>query len=265
MKRGERALRKKSVIFYARDYRHFSGKVHEIVLFLLLCVLPVTLFFTLLYAPITRAICLWAGNIVAAITNQPVEILSSSFLPGLGGVHFLSLPSRNPSFTHALVMGVAALVAIIVFSQVNRNSRPLMIYICMGLYVQLASCLFFLFWPEAFPYTLGDYSELYMIQTASLWILLPTLFGIALSLLRTGIVARVVAILAQVGIMMLYDIVRYVVYLSALFFCTNLYMATLYFTFGVLFDFIQMVTVYAFYAKKVSESYCSLTFLAKNA
>ncbi|MDO5112129.1 MAG: hypothetical protein Q4E65_07475 [Clostridia bacterium] len=248
---------KKDMIFYARDYRHFTATVGNTSVFALLCVLPVVLVFVLFYSPITRALCVWAGNIVASVTGESVSMLSTPFLPHLGGVFYLALPGSLPSYTHALIAGLLTVVAIPIVSQARRNSRPLMIYCCMGLYVLLISCLFFLFFPEHFPYTLSTYSQLYMVQAAALWIILPALFGVALALMRANIVARLVAILVQVAVMMLYNAVRYVVYLCFLYFCSSLYMATLFFTFGVLFDFIHMVTLYAFFAKKVSEQYNS--------
>lgn len=248
----------KDVIFYARDYRHFAANTKNTVLFLVFCVLPVTLAFIFFYSPLTRAVSLWTGKVIMQVTGDAVEILSSPFLPGLGSVYYVSLIGTIPSYTHALIACILTIIAIPIASQAKTNARSFMIYVCMGLYVQLISCLFFLFWPELFPYTLSEYSELYMLQAASLWIIIPTLLGLALALMRASILHRVLAILIQVGTMLIFSTVRYVVYLCFLNFCSSLYMATLFFSFGVLFDFIQMVMIYSFLAKRISEQYDSL-------
>lgn len=251
------AAPKKDIIFYARDYRHFRATAGNTSLFLLLCVLPILLLFVLFYSPITQALCMWAGNIVAQITGETVSVASTSFLPHCGGVFYLSLPGTLPSYTHTLIAGIITVFLIPIVSQAKRDARPLMIYLCMGLYVLFFSCLFFLFWPNRFPYSLSVYSQLYMVQAAALWIILPTLFGVALALMRASFISRLIALLVQVTMMQLYNAVRYVVYLCFLYFCTSLYMATLFFTFGVLFDFIHMVMIYGMFAKKVSEQYNS--------
>lgn len=245
------------MIFYTRDYRYFSAKPGNTALFALLCVLPVALIFILFYSPISHAMSLWSGNIVSSVTNQTVEIMSKDFLPGLGGVHYLSMPGTVPTFTHALVSGIICLVAIMVVSQAQLNYRPFMIYLCIALYVQLFSSIFFIFWPDLFPYLLSDYSQLYMIQMAALLIILPTIFGMALALMRMSVIARVVAVLVQVSVLLIYNLFRYIVYLVFLYYCTSLYMAMLFFSLGVLFDFIQAVSIYGFAARHVSEQYGS--------
>ena len=255
---GKKQNQFKAQITYSRDYRHFSTSVGPLVLYLLLCTLPIVLVFVLLYSPLTRAMCLWSGNIVAQITGETVQISSVAFLPGLGDVHFLSLLGSLPSFSHALIAGIITLLAIPIVSQVKTNYRPLMIFLVMGLYVLLCSCVFFVFWPERFPYTLADYSQLYMLQMAALFIILPLLFGVALSLTRARFIPHMTAVVVQLALEAGYNLLRYVVYLVFLRYCSSLYMATLFFTFGVLFDFIQMVTVYSVFAKKLSEQYGSL-------
>lgn len=261
--RNKEEFTQKKRIFYAREYRHFQIATRSSVLYLLLCVLPLVLLVVLFYDPITLKICNWTGKILSGATGQEYEILEASFLPKLGNVHYVSIAGSLPSFSQALITGILTLAAIIICSQISHNVRSLMIYICMGLYVLLASCVFFVFWPDQFPYQLADYSELYMVQQVALWIIIPSLFGLAVSLVQTGAWPRILSLVCMALYSGLYGIVRYAVYLSMLIAFTSLYMATLFFTFGVLFDFIQMVAVYAIFAKNVSERYNSVRGKAK--
>ncbi|MEG1524642.1 MAG: hypothetical protein RRZ24_00990 [Clostridia bacterium] len=248
----------KNRIFYAREYRHFKLATKSSLLFLIACVIPFVTLSVLFYSPITHGVSLWSGKILAAITGQDIVLSSFSFLPNLGNVYYVAFPSQQPGFTHALICGIVMLFAIILLSQSNRNGRALMIYICMGLYVQLISCVFFIFWPEYFPYELTDYSQLYMLQQTSLWIIIPALFGIASSLVQTSFLSKFIAFFSLIVCVLLYGTLRYVVNLYLIYVLSTLYMATFFFTFGVLFDFIQMVAIYAIFIKSTSECYSTL-------
>ena len=256
-KATQTALKEKTTIFYARDYRHFSAYPSRILLFCALLVVPVVLVFLLFYSPLTHAMALWSGKVISQVTGETAELLSCPFIPGLGGVYYIGIPGHAPSFTHALLAGITSIAGLIIISQVKPDSRPLMLYISIALCVQLCSCLFFIIWPDRFPYDLRDYSQLYMIQTVALLIILPAILGLSLALLRISAVVRALSLLAQVFIQLLYGLTRYVVYMAILYYCSYLYMAALFFSLGVLFDFIQMVTIYGFVARKASEFYNS--------
>lgn len=253
----------KKQIYYTRDYRHFSVDAKETVVFLFCCVLPVTLVMLFSYPRLTKIITEWSGHILSNVLGVEITAASKPFFPHFNWVAFLELEGHAPSRTHVIFALIITVILLIIIGQVQGRSRPVLIYTCMGLYVLLFSCVFFLFWPDRFPYVITQYSEMYMLQFASLCVVLPTLFGIALSLLKSQFLLRLVALIAECAVLFLLNAVRYVVYIYFLYKCSFLYMATIYFTFGVLFDFIQMVFLFSFVTKRISESYNSADWRAK--
>jgi hypothetical protein len=222
------------------------------MLYLLLCVLPVVLIFVLFYSNITLALCNWSGHIIASVTGEPIDILRGEFLPWFGNTYYLDVEGSDPSFFHACVSAVICFAAIIILGRINNNARPFLIYLCMGFIVQLISSLFFLFVPQLFPYTLTDYSDLYMKQQVALWIMISLIAGLATGLLDPAGLSKFVAFFTTVAYLFVYGCLRYVLYLIALRYFSLMYMASLFFTLGVLFDFLQLVAIYAVFAKHVS-------------
>lgn len=242
----------KKIIAYSRDYRYLKRPKWNNLFFLMLCVVPVVLCFVLFYDPITLALANWSAKIVASITQMSVSIVSDPYFPGLGDVHYIDMAGTNPSFTYSLISVILSLLFVLIASQANRNSRPLMIYLSMGGYIHLISSLFFLLAPESFPYTLTEYSELYMKQQISIWIMIVVIAGVATFLIATAGISQYVAFLVTALYSFLYGCLRYVVFLVFLYYATSIFMATLFFTFGVLFDFLQLVAVYSIFIRHVS-------------
>lgn len=244
----------KKRIYYIREYRHFTPDGKETALFLLTCVLPIGLVMMLSFPAISRGMCAWAGSLLSQALHMEAGVQMHSFIPFLDPIASLTLDGHAPGRTQLLIVLAICLVLIIISWQVDAGLRSVFIYLCMALYVLLASCLFFLFWPERFPYNLSEFSSLYMLQQASLVIILPVLLGVALSLLPGNFCMKYIAVLVCSLLDIVFGAVRYVFYLYVLAKFSYLYMASLYFTLGVLFDFIRMVLIFGFVAKRVSET-----------
>ncbi len=142
----------KSRIFFPRDYRHLEKPKPRSLIFVGVFVLPILCLFLFFYPFITKALSSWGAAILRATTNTTVSIQSVRFIPGLGEASFISIESSTPSFTHSLINAIVSVFLILLSTQVNRNNRPLMIYLSMGLFVHLVSSLFFLVIPDLFPY-----------------------------------------------------------------------------------------------------------------
>lgn len=242
----------KSTIFYPREYRHFSKMKRSTWFYLLLCVLPVTSIFFVLYSPISKMLCTWAGNMIALVGGQTLMRSTYEFLPWFGNLYYLVLEGPMPTYTHALISTIVCVVALVVLSQVEGSARALMIYLCMGLFVHLISSVFFLFFSAYFPYTHTDYSELYMKQQVAIWIMISFVSGVATALINSSGIAKWITFLSTVAYIFIFGCIRYVVYLLIVLYCSLMYMATLFFTFGVLFDFLQLVAIYSIFVKYMS-------------
>ena len=249
----------KQRIYYSRDYRYLRANPAFSVVIFLLVIMPVIVLMAVSYSTLTNAISEWAGHIVAEVfyprQEEAISVKFVNFIPFFGQIAYLSLPTVLPSYTHALVSFLAALFLFpAVYFRLERW-KPLSVYFSMALLVQMVSCVFFLFRKFSFPYTLTDYSQMYMMQMTVLMIVIPMIFGVSLTLLIMGVAERIFLIFLQIALETVLCAVRYVVYLAFLCKFSVLYMAVMFFMFGFLADFMLMVMLYTVAAKRVGERF----------
>lgn len=240
--------RLKKSIAYSRDYRKLKTCYP---LFLIIIVVSVT-FYLFNYDKITHFVCYYALNILKAITGKNGDILSSPYIPCFGPIYYIKFTGNAPSFTMSLISLFITMLAIVFAAQVKNNNKPLMIFITIGLLVQFISSVYFIFLPNYFPYNLTDYSILYIKQQAALWIIIPVVFYIGISLSNSMVISKIISLFVLILVCFIYGVVRYIVYMAILSCFSYLFMASLFFTFGVLFDFLQMVAIYSVFQESAS-------------
>ena len=248
----------KQSIFYTRDYRHLPRPRLSMWFFVALIVLPVLASIFLFYPRLSLAISTWVSGVITGNTGVSTSVISSEFIPMIGPVYLVniagSLPTRVFSIINAVV-SLAVLLAVGIFRK--SGFRAFMIFLSMAMVIHLISSLFFTFFPEYFPYTLENYSELYMEQQIAIWLCIAGISGFAISLIYSPLLAKLTAFFATLAYSFVYGVVRYVIYLVILHFFSSLYMATLFFTLGVLFDFLQMVFIYILFVQYASREFNS--------
>lgn len=214
--------------------------------------LPVTVATITLYQPLTVLLAQWSQDVLSQVIPTPVTIVADPYLPWFGDVHSLSIASTLPSRRFALV-NVAVCVAVVALSLLASDSlKPFVFYLRMCCAVHLVSSLVFAFAPESFPYTLTEYSSLYIRQQVSIWTFISLVSGLTIGMLAAGGLARYVAYSVTMLNAVVFGCLRYVVYLFLLSAGSSIYMAVLFFGFGVLFDLMQVVAIYALFARHVS-------------
>ena len=244
--------REKRYINVTRDYRYFDKPGFLSFLYICFTALPVVVLLLMFYPELTAAISAWAGGVVSQVTGVVTGLSSSEFIPVLGDVVFVDMPGTAPTASFALVNLIVSLASMVFLSRLQCQARSFIIFVNMAMFVHGVSSAFFLLWPECFPYVLTDYSELYMEQQIGLWIMISVIAGISTGLIHAPLRAKLLAFYTTLGFSFIYGVTRYVVYMATLYWITALYMATLFFTLGVLFDFMQLVCVYSIFVKYAS-------------
>lgn len=245
-------LASKKVIFVSRDYRYLKRPTLFSVVLGLLLVAVIVFVYMFNYSDLTYALCKWAGKIVEEIAGTSTNIASTFFVPDRGEMYYLALDSTLPSYTLLIVTGIICLLLAVLAVQSAKNTLPVGIYVCMGAYLALISVMFFLFCPDAFPYTLSEYSELYMKQQLVLWIFVPIVAAFAIFMVNRKTLVTVFTLVVIAAVSFVFGCVRYPIYLIVLHTGSSLFMAPLFFTLGVLFDFLQMVAIYIVYIRYMS-------------
>lgn len=243
-------------IFFTRDYRHLPKPRISMWMFVFLFVIPTVAALVLFYPQISQAISAWTCRVITGSTGIKTSVTSSEFIPMIGPVYLVDIVGSLPTFWFAvanLIVSVAVLLLVVLLRQ--SGMRSFAIYISMAMFVHMISSLFFIFFPEYFPYSLTDYSELYMEQQIAIWICIAGISGFAIALIFSPFWSKLLTFLSTLAYTGVYGITRYVLYLILLHYFSSLYMATLFFTLGVLFDFLQMVFVYIVYVRYASGKY----------
>ncbi|MBT9136559.1 MAG: hypothetical protein DDT34_01641 [Firmicutes bacterium] len=157
------------------------------------------------------------------------------------------MPDRQPSPNLILINLAITVLLFLIAWLAKKVARPIVIYAIMGLFVHLVSVLYFLFFAPYFPYTLTDYSELYLKQQVGIWLSFIVLSTIVSGLISTAGVSKYLVVLAIMGYSFVFGILRYIAFLAILSWGSSLYMAVLLFIFGPFFDFVYFVSFYSIY------------------
>lgn len=244
----------KSAIFYAHTYRHLNPNYKKMAAYYLLFVLPCIFIFLFTYSKITEVVSKWCLNILSGfVPIAELGIDSGEFIPYFGEVFFVILPNKLPSLRLIILNIIVVLLLLIVCYNVKDRAKPLAIYFTIGILTHLIACIFFLVMPESFPYTITQYSDLYMKQQVGIWLS----FLVIASLVSGGIsnsgISKFYMLFSVMGYSFIFGFLRYVVYLVVLLKASTLYMAMMFFTFGPFFDFLYLVCIYSLYMKFMTE------------
>ena len=252
---GTVAASDKNTIFYARTYRRFNPDLKRQILFALLFVLPALILYLLFYPLITRVVSEWASGVLADALGaaSPYPIGAHEYIPFFGPVSYVALSSLYPSMTLVLATAAVCLVACVILTTGKRRGLPMSIFLLFGVGVQFVSCLFFFIDGSVFPYVETDYSVLYMLQQAGIWLFFIIIAGFVVGFISYGgIPLKIVTFLGILLYSFVFGCARYVVYLFIIAKFSSLFMATLFFALGPFFDFLYLVFFYSLYVDRLN-------------
>ena len=126
----------------------------------------------------------------------------------------------------------------------------------LSLLVHIISCVFFIFATNHFPYTVKDYSNLYMQQQIGIWITFVILIGVVTGFEgNRGYFYKIITVVVSMLYSFIFGSVRYIVFLFALHQLSVLYMPMMFFVLGPMFDFVYLVFIYSFFINKMVDFY----------
>lgn len=246
----------KENISYSRDYRHLHRNLFTYILQILLILGPIVLGYLFIYNKLSYHVSEFAAKMLEKITGISTGIKEVDYFPEFGGVYCVTMEGKSPSFTFAFISLLVTLVLIIVCSLIKTEKKPLMIFITIGLYIHLASSAFFIiFGEDRFPYDLNSYSVLYMKQQIIVWLMIMVIYWLSTSLITRVPEFRLITFIILMAISFSFGVIRYIIYMFILAKGSYIFMAVLYFTFGMLFDFMIMVGMYSIFMKYASKKF----------
>lgn len=250
---NEKELHLKSNIFYARTYRHLKINYKSMIIYYFLYAIPVIIVYLFSYSRITYAISKWTLNILYAfISRREIDILSGKFLPYFGDVYYLKLPSNMPSFTLIIINLVITFFLVILCLHMKDSAKPIAVYLISALLIHLSSCIFFLVAHNYFPYTLVNYSELYMKQQVGIWLSFIVIAVLTSGSISHSGISKYIMLFSVIAYSFIFGCLRYVIFLVILMKATLLYMPILFFSFGPFFDFLYLVCIYSIHINRLT-------------
>lgn len=251
----ERESNQKTQIFFSRTYRYFEVNKKEQLIYVLALIVPSVVLFLLFYSEISRVLAIWVSNALAAgMPEESVGVLYTNFLPIFGGVYHVEIPNSVPSNNEIWINLAVTMFLLVVTALLNKRKKrrtPLSIYFIIVLLIHLIACIYFLFAKDFFPYTATQYSELYIKQQVVIWLSFILLSGFVLGVIGYGEVRD--KILFFLGVMLysfVFGAARYLAFSYIISSTSSIYMATMFFSLGPLYDFLYFVFFYAVYINR---------------
>ena len=250
----------KSQIYLSRPYRRLKTKRRDRWRLFIGFLLPCLILFLFFYTQLTYKIAIWGEQILSPlIPESSLSIAYGKFLPFFGGIYYLQIPNTLPSLQEIIINILLTLLLLLISFlslRKRKGGTPLTIYFSIILLIHLVSSLYFAFATELFPYSATQYSELYIKQQVGIWLSFLVLTGLLFGILGYGsALSRTIAFLGTMTYSLFFGFVRYLTFLLIVSKGSSLYMATLFFSLGPLFDFLYLVSFYGIYINLQIKSY----------
>ncbi len=158
---------------------------------------------------------------------------------------FGRLPTAFESFTYLVLSGVFLAFLLSRFNRLPRNFTAWLIYVDM---IYLVSSIYFVLFGERFPYTVAEFGRLYFLQQTGVFLLIPVLLGMTLSVYTFGFVnfmLNFLTIALTLFYAFIFGAVRYLAFLSILQNWSYIHMPAMFFVAGPLLDTVYVVSFYS--------------------
>jgi len=242
----------KESIYYHRSYRKESISRNSALIELVVLLLPVVAVF-FMYPYITY----YMGKITRFVLYRyfsaasTVQVIKSHFVFfDLYIVHMAAF-YHTPMFYFVFFIVSFALLIMSLIIILNKAS-PIMLYVFYILSINAISATFFALVPLDFPYDINLFSDLYIKTEVAIWLVIPFVLAIALVPLRSNLFLKLLVTIATLLYSIAFSLVRYILFLYVLERFSYVFMASLFFAFGPLIDFIYIVGIYSYYLSAVS-------------
>lgn len=241
----------KDKIYYSRTYRKLPqiSRLHAFIMLLFVLVLDVLVFV------FRRKLTFWVSYTawyLARFFEAGPGLAQVKFM----GTHIFAVDTMavypGPEFAFANLF--VSIIALALLGRVQRLGAPLAYWMFYAFIVHLVSSLFFIFFPQYFPYSILEITGLYMEVELVTWLLIPPIVLGSVFLYPVSMLGKALLILATLGYSFIFGAVRLAVFLFVLHYGSVIFMAILFFVFGSLVDFIYIVGFYSVYITRAANS-----------
>lgn len=251
-------MEEKKQIFYARTYRKISANRTKCLVYMGVVTLIGILAAWQHMSELTEAITRLAAEVLTENNpDMPMWTMHKTY-PLIGDIRYLGSETTYPTFGFCLANAAVSFAAIVILVSMPWRGRPIPIYFILCFGIHMINSLWFVFAEEYFPYTLTDYSKLYMLQEIGVWIVFFIMTGAVTVIIGDkGTVWKLLTLIAVMVYSVVFGAVRYVACMYLLYKYSIIYMALCYFVLGAMFDFTYLVMIYGFFVNRMVRLYDS--------
>ena len=251
----------KSTIYYARYGRKLGlnryGFIVQLIAFIAI--------FDGIVAAYLGPATYYASNFAARFLSTP-SIDSTRFI--FTDVFYAYSAGRLPTaFESGLYLAVSAVLILAIAAwKHNPVPRIFSMWLVFCLLLVFFTALYFLMFGRSFPYTLRDFSLLYMEMQCALWLVIPVALAVFLALFLfdyKAVALNVIVMAVTIVYSVLFGIVRYALFLSVLERTSYFWMSLMFFVFGPFMDFIYISAIFSFYVLFLSGAHKKSTEIWK--
>jgi hypothetical protein len=155
------------------------------------------------------------------------------------------LPTLQESFLYLLVSSLSLLFLINRFNPLSKYISAWLMYIT---FVYFVSSFYFVFFSNSFPYTERDFAVLYILQQTGVFLFIPILLAFSLSIFTfswLNLLLNAITIALSLTYSSVFGGLRYIVFAYTLKNFSYIHMPAMFFIFGLLLDFIYIVSFYS--------------------
>lgn len=237
-----------------RAYHYVKNSLPRRLLFIAITFVP--FLFVLFFGNglISEWISKWAGNQMHAAFGIESSVQEMPFIPFFR-LRYLSVTGCMPSQKHIVIAGIVSVIVLLLVYFLGKGRGPLTFFGMTSILILLVSVVYFFFWGDRFPYSLTDYSSLYMTQQIVSWLAIGLIMSLVLALYSKALLPAVLTYYGTLAYCFVLGSLRYLFYLVFLHCASSLYMAPLFFTLGVFWDFLFVVCVFSMFSARLSGRY----------
>lgn len=246
----------KKQIYYARTYRRLQIRRTPGMVLALLVILTAVVVFVVNMNHLTGTLTQIAAGILSEVIRAERIQLCTTEYSLFGTITYINLPAAPVTQKMIGINLLVCAVGLVVMRLLRKTGTPFAIFALFAVLTHMVSCVFFWFAGAHFPYTLGEYSELYVKQQIGIWLVFFVLAGLMITLIgERDYLFKSVMFASVMCYSFVFGTVRYILFLYLLHVGSLLYMAILFFVFGPMFDFSYLVAFYAVFMNKKTNEY----------
>ncbi len=242
----------KRTINYSRAYRYMDLNKTNVVMVALFTALILTTYIYF-YKEISYAFASGAMAVLKPVFPDGTLRLATSLFTDGYSLYYVETIGAFPTLLFAWVNIIFTLLFLLFVCYVMQTGT-LSIFLSYISLLHIASCLFFIFWPDYFPYTASMFSDIYIKQQATMNCFIVVIMGFAVLLPPLHFLQSFLALGSLALYSLIFGFVRYIAFLFVLYKFSVLYMCVLFFVLGPFIDFLYLVGIYSLAVCKASDN-----------